>query len=132
MNEYRRKVCQELYTAVNVINDWIVEGFDLSTLPAQLTEFGYSEKDIIRIKISLINLKEALKDKEEPTIKPNKPQTRSWFNPNMSSSLPTPYSWNPNIKQDSLVEICRSSNYDDDISSAPYSGPMPLDGGLKD
>lgn len=131
MNEYRRKVCQELYTAVNVINDWIVEGFDLSTLPAQLTEFGYSEKDIIRIKNSLINLKEALKD-EEPAIKPSKPQTRSWFNPNMSTSLPTPYSWNPNIKQDFPVEICRSSNYNDDISSAPYSGPMPLDGGLKD
>lgn len=128
MNEYRKQQLDEIYKAVNEINDLIVEeGIDLSTFPAQLADFGYSEKDIDRIKISLINIEESLKNKE-PAIKPDTPKTRSWFNPNMATSLPTPYSWNPNIKQDSPVEIC----YDDDISSAPYSGPMPLDGGLKD
>ena len=132
MDEYKRKTCHELYIAVNVINDWILEGFDLSTLPAQLSDFGYSEKDVNTIKNSLINIKEALKDKES-AVKSDKLQiVRSLFNSNTSTSLPAPYSWNPNIKKDFPVEICRNSNYDDDISTAPYSGPMPLDGGLKD
>ncbi len=122
----------ELYIAVNVINDWILEGFDLSTLPVQLADFGYSEKDVNTIKNSLINIKEALKDKES-AVKSDKLQiVRNLLNSNTSTSLPAPYSWNPNIKQDFPTEICRNSNYGDDISSAPYLGPMPLDGGLKD
>lgn len=122
----------KLYIAVNVINDWILEELDLLTLLAQLADFGYLEKDINTIKNSLINIKEALKDKES-TVKPDKLQiVRSLLNSNTSTSLPRPYSFNSNIKQDFPIEICHNSNYDDDISSAPYSGPMPLDGGLKD
>lgn len=123
--------------ALELINYYIEEDeLNLSTLVDELNENKYNIDpfhfpDVKKVKTILDNIKESLKDKE-PTIKPDKPQTRSWFNPNMSTSLPTPYSWNPNIKQDSPVEICRNNNYDDDISSAPYSGPMPLDGGLKD
>lgn len=99
------------------INDYIVEdGIDLSTYADTLEKKKYPEDVVNAVRIAIDNIKESLRE----TYIELKP-----INPDEELQLSV---------DDAIEGINRyieNGGYDD-ISSAPYSGPIPLDGGLKD
>lgn len=100
------------------INDYIVEdGIDLSTYADTLEKKNYPEDVVNDVRIAIDNIRESLRE-IYPELKP--------MNPDEELQL----SVDDAIK--GINSYIENGGYYDDISSAPYSGHMPLDGGLKD